>query len=84
MHIWQPQRYTVYGLWLQNCPCYTWGMTNEQRLLELLEVFEDTLTNFAEGRHTLDFHAATVRQLLQDTRALIGVQPEQPASTMQA
>ncbi|GGN33038.1 hypothetical protein [Deinococcus daejeonensis] len=59
-------------------------MTNEQRLLELLEVFEDTLTNFAEGRDTLDFHAATVRQLLQDTRALMGVQPEQPASTMRA
>ncbi|MBZ9715234.1 hypothetical protein [Deinococcus multiflagellatus] len=45
-------------------------MTKEQKLMELLEVFYDTLANFAEGRYSLEFHAETVRCLLADVERL--------------
>ena len=45
-------------------------MSQEERLQKVLKAFVDTLNDFAEGRHSPEIHAATIRRLLAEVREL--------------
>ncbi|SMB89355.1 hypothetical protein [Deinococcus hopiensis] len=45
-------------------------MSREERLQQVLKTFVDTLNDFAEGRHSPEVHAATIRRLLAEVHAL--------------